>query len=252
MLFKIFIFLLFTFIVISSVHAEIVLPNTACRSERGGYCIAFPKESPAPKPGFIHQLAAVIPGVEFLGDIPINDPQALGEVVARLYVFLISIVGIAALAVFISGATMYMTAGDNEGRLKKARGWMTNAISGLALAFASWLIVNTINPELTKKLIFQVPIIGRSGISPGSPGGGQNQIPIGALCRLGQVCAGGICTHSTTGRVIRTGEVGICRSRQLPVGAVCDPVDPNAPQCTSPLRCGRNLLDPFDFQPKCR
>ncbi len=103
-----------------------------CRSLSGGHCL---------------NLAAVVPGLEFLG----STPGDTGGLIARLYVFGLSLVGISALIMFVFGGVEYMTAGDNQGRVNQARSFMGNAIFGLVLALISFLILFTINPDLVTK-----------------------------------------------------------------------------------------------------
>lgn len=88
-------------------------------------------------------------GLEFLG---VGQSTSPGELFERLFFFGLGLVGLAALIVLVFGGIMYLTAGDSADQTKRARGYMYNAIFGLALAFLSWLILFTINPDIVQVL----------------------------------------------------------------------------------------------------
>lgn len=65
-----------------------------------------------------------------------------------LFPFMLSVAAfLAVLMIIISGLTMVISAGS-EASVKNAQSRFQNAIFGLILAFAAWLILETINPDL--------------------------------------------------------------------------------------------------------
>ncbi len=88
-------------------------------------------------------------GLEFLG---ITDKSTPGELFEKLFFFGLGLVGLAALIVLVFGGMMYLTASDSADQTKRARGYISNAIFGLVLAFLSWLILFTINPDIVQIL----------------------------------------------------------------------------------------------------
>lgn len=72
------------------------------------------------------------------------------DYLSNLYVWMLGIVGLASLFALIYGGVLYIFSGAIEST-SEAKRWMTNALWGLLLAATSWLILNTINPELVKK-----------------------------------------------------------------------------------------------------
>ena len=68
--------------------------------------------------------------------------------VSYIYKFGLWAVGIAALLMIGIGGFMYTTSAGNNASMEKAKGVITDAIAGLLLALTSWLILNTINPDL--------------------------------------------------------------------------------------------------------
>lgn len=111
--------------------------QSACQSEGAGYCAN------------LSQISAT--GLAQLGSIP-GGGVGLGDFLASLYTFLVGVVALAAFLMFILGGVTYLTAGDNESRIGKAKALMKNAVTGLTIALLSWLILFTINPDLVRKL----------------------------------------------------------------------------------------------------
>lgn len=77
-------------------------------------------------------------------DIPIAGQ------IASLYKWTLGIGTLIALLVLIYGGIVYTTSAGNESRIGDAKEWVFGAVIGLFLLFGSYLILNTINPELTK------------------------------------------------------------------------------------------------------
>lgn len=67
-----------------------------------------------------------------------------------LYIWMLGIVGLSSLFALVYGGVLYIFSGAIEST-SEAKRWIKNALWGLLLAATSWLILNTINPELVKK-----------------------------------------------------------------------------------------------------
>src|SRR3989344_4539623 len=87
---------------------------TACRSGGGGYCV---------------QLAAVIPGLEF---IQYDEKAGVGSFMSSLYTFGLALTGISALLVIVYSSVIYMTAGDSQEKTGNAKKKIQGALLGLA------------------------------------------------------------------------------------------------------------------------
>jgi len=70
--------------------------------------------------------------------------------IETLYAWMLGIVGLASLFALVYGGILYIFSGAIESTAEAKR-WITNALWGLLLAAISWLILNTINPELVRK-----------------------------------------------------------------------------------------------------
>ncbi len=84
-----------------------------------------------------------------LVNIPgVNTDAGVLTYLSGLYNFLISVVGILAMAVIIYGGMRYLTSAGNPSSVEEAKDAITSAVTGLILALLSWLILSTINPDI--------------------------------------------------------------------------------------------------------
>ncbi len=82
----------------------------------------------------------------------------LTEYIHYIYLFGLSLVGIAALGGLVYGGFMYMLSGTITSK-DEAKKWIWGAISGLVLGLASYLILNAINPDLVSLTGPRLPAI---------------------------------------------------------------------------------------------
>jgi hypothetical protein len=67
----------------------------------------------------------------------------------NLYKFAVGISGLLALGMIVAGGVYYTVSAGNSGRQGEAKSMITSAIWGLVLLFASYLVLNTVNPQIT-------------------------------------------------------------------------------------------------------
>lgn len=79
----------------------------------------------------------------------INSSKDFPNYVIAIYRFFIWTVGIAALFMVSIGGFMYFGAAGNTSRLEKAKTVITDALLGVIMVLTAWLLLNTINPDLT-------------------------------------------------------------------------------------------------------
>lgn len=72
------------------------------------------------------------------------------DYIARIYRYTVGIGGILATVMIIFGGIVYLTAGGNTGRIGEAKEYISNALIGLVLLFTSYLLLQTLNPDLVK------------------------------------------------------------------------------------------------------
>lgn len=71
-----------------------------------------------------------------------------GSYIARFYQIAIAIAGIIAVLLIVTGSLYFTFAGGSSDRQKEGKDMITAALWGILLLFGSYLILNTINPEL--------------------------------------------------------------------------------------------------------
>ncbi len=83
-----------------------------------------------------------------LVQIPGVDTSNFLNYLRDIYNFLISIVGILAMAALVYGGFRYLTSVGNPAAVEDAKDIINSAVIGLVLALSSWLILNEINPDI--------------------------------------------------------------------------------------------------------
>src|SRR3989344_1084970 len=77
-------------------------------------------------------------------------PLGLAERVSNTYTWALGIGGMVALGIIIFGGVLYSASGGNPSRMDEAKKWIQHALFGLALLFSSYILLNFINPDLTR------------------------------------------------------------------------------------------------------
>ncbi len=74
----------------------------------------------------------------------------IGEYIKSIYIYSISIVGILATVVIMIGGLIWITSMGNAARVANAKDWIGAALTGLALAMFSYVLLSIINEDLVK------------------------------------------------------------------------------------------------------
>ncbi len=75
---------------------------------------------------------------------------SLSGYLEAVFAFGISLAGIFAVLMIVIGGIQYITAYGNPGQAESAKNRICQALLGLLLVVSAWLILYTINPDLTK------------------------------------------------------------------------------------------------------
>ncbi len=102
----------------------------------------------------------------------------------NIFYFMIGTAGVLAVLVFAIGGIQFMVSGATPSAKKEGQEKMTAAIFGLILALGTWLILNTINPDLVKKFDLKLDTVtvtgsGGTGSGTSTPGNLPSNLPIG-------------------------------------------------------------------------
>jgi len=79
-------------------------------------------------------------------DVAQNGPAGF---VSNFYEFALLIAGVLAFGAIVFGGFLYATSAGNPSRQSDGRSWITSALIGLLLLAGAWIILNTVNPNLT-------------------------------------------------------------------------------------------------------
>jgi len=138
--------------------------------------------------------------------------------VAHFYQWALGISGLVALGILVYAGLLYITAGGNASRQGDAKQWIWNALVGLGLLFSSYLILNTINPNLTKFQNLDLSQVKVEQVT-GAPEAAKNlnlpelignfyqwALGIGGIVALGIIIFGGILYTISPGNSSRQGD----------------------------------------------
>lgn len=103
----------------------------------------------APDPAATSTFKAEIPIPGLFSEQP-ADGSLLSNYLRAVYIYFIWTVGVLAVIMVMWGAIKWVAAAGNAGQIKDARETITNAVIGIIIALSSVVILNTINPNLTK------------------------------------------------------------------------------------------------------
>ncbi len=114
----------------------------------------------------------------------------IAEYVGAIFKYSILAIAILAVIVMMMGGVMWLTAAGNAQRVSEAKTWVINSLGGLILSLGSFLLLNTINPELTilKSInvkyikLIDVPEIIIDPIEAEKNMKSGQQIPLGKYC----------------------------------------------------------------------
>lgn len=102
-----------------------------------------------------------IPGSDFQANqefsLKERNTSYIGQYISAFYDYAIAIVGIVAVIVLMIGGIIWLTSGGNPSKIGQAKDLIFGSITGVALLLISWIMLNTINPDLVR---FKVSTIG--------------------------------------------------------------------------------------------
>lgn len=132
---------------------------------------------------------------DYLAPLPglAGQPSTLQGFLQGLFNVLIVIAGILAIIMLVVGGITYLSS-DALSKTENGREMMTNAVLGLILALGSWVIINTINPNLAESLKITIPKASIDGTSPEWAGGNA---PTGTNICPGHTLGGNIITQGS-------------------------------------------------------
>lgn len=92
-------------------------------------------------------------------DLATEEGQNLESLIAWFYAFIVGIAGLAAFVMIIWGGIQWMTSTGDPTKTSDAKDRIKQALLGLLLILASFVVLRTINPELTTLRIAGLPSV---------------------------------------------------------------------------------------------
>lgn len=136
-------------------------PSSNCLNEIGGFCdgttntsccgsgnMTSTQQSSIEK---VLQKKPVCPEGQIYLEVPIRGKKCVanfGEYMTDLYDYFIYLAGVLAVIVIMIGGFQWVSAGGNQSKIGEAKERISGAIIGLILALGSYMILETINPNL--------------------------------------------------------------------------------------------------------
>jgi len=74
----------------------------------------------------------------------------IGQYISGFYNYAMAIVGILAVIVLMIAGVIWLTSGGNPNKVGQAKDLISGALVGLGLLLGSWILLNTVNPDLVK------------------------------------------------------------------------------------------------------
>ena len=91
----------------------------------------------------------------------------------NLYKFAVGIAGLLALGMIVAGGVYYTVSAGSSDKQREAKDMITSAVWGVVLLFASYMILNTVNPQIT---LLNINFSGASKLSPTPPAESTNVV----------------------------------------------------------------------------
>lgn len=111
-----------------------------------------------------------IPDSNFQTDkkIPIGEEKngttsstLLADYISSFYTYALNILGVLAVLILMAGGVQWIISGGNTQKIENAKKMISGSLFGGALLLGSYILLNTINPELTKLPIIKMTTIDR-------------------------------------------------------------------------------------------
>lgn len=126
---------------------------------------AFLSLSDVSAAGLEYKLLEKIPGFDS------TNGSDLPKYITAVYNLALAVVILSAVLMVSVGGFMYLTSAGNTASMGTAKGIIFDALIGLVIALSAWLLLNTINPDLTTVSIKGITISGGGGPGPTAPPG---------------------------------------------------------------------------------
>ncbi len=109
----------------------------------------------------------------------------LAKYVKAFYGYGLSIAGILATIVLMAGGVLWLTSAGNDTRIGQAKELIIGSVTGMIILFCSWILFNTINPDLLKLKPIDMQVIRKMDYCCHPTGGNLVMMENGGQCPEG-------------------------------------------------------------------
>jgi hypothetical protein len=88
----------------------------------------------------------------------VMSSDLLAKYIKAFYNYGMSIAGILAAIVLMGGGLLWLTSAGNDSKIAQAKELIAGSITGAVILFSSWIILNTINPDLLNMKIIKTQV----------------------------------------------------------------------------------------------
>ena len=164
---------------------------------------------------FTPQIA--IPGSDKITSNDLKNGTAIGKYITIIYNYSIGAVGILATITMMWGGVRWLTAGGNKEAVADAQSWIKGSLTGLVLMMCSYIILHTVNPDLTYFRPIVITPIKQEVPKPeldnsyacGSTIKGNVNGNVITLNAMGNFCTKGTCQATTQDANSNFGDTGV-------------------------------------------
>jgi len=89
----------------------------------------------------------------------VMSSDLLARYIKALYDYGMIICGILAAIVLMGGGVLWLTSGGDSGKVSQAKELIIGSLTGTVILFSSWIILNTINPDLLKMRVITTQVV---------------------------------------------------------------------------------------------
>lgn len=87
----------------------------------------------------------------------LGKSSGLSSLIAKLFTWSLRIGGLVVFGALVYGGFLYLISAGDKSRVKEAKSYMTGALIGMVILLGSFLLLNTINPQLLRNTIETEP-----------------------------------------------------------------------------------------------